>query len=89
MLDMHPPHQSIHTWRDFFIHIATIVVGLCIAVGLEQTVEFFHHRNKCRKSGNHFGSSGRSMPIAFPLQPKSSIGSFPSFRETSRSSNTC
>lgn len=46
MLDVHPPHESIHTWRDFFIHIATIVVGLCIAVGLEQTVEFFHHRHQ-------------------------------------------
>jgi hypothetical protein len=43
MLDVHAPHESIHTWRDFFIHIATIVVGLCIAVGLEQTVEYFHH----------------------------------------------
>jgi hypothetical protein len=46
MLDVHSPHESIHTWRDFFIHIATIVVGLCIAVGLEQTVEFFHHRHQ-------------------------------------------
>jgi hypothetical protein len=46
MLDVHPPHQSVHTWRDFFIHIATIVVGLLIAVGLEQTVELFHHRHQ-------------------------------------------
>jgi hypothetical protein len=46
MLDVHPPHESAHTWRDFFIHIATIVVGLLIAVGLEQTVELFHHRHQ-------------------------------------------
>jgi hypothetical protein len=44
MLDVHPPHAATHTWKDFFIHIATIVVGLLIAVGLEQTVEYFHHR---------------------------------------------
>jgi hypothetical protein len=44
MLDVHPAHHAASTWRDFFIHIATIVLGLCIAVGLEQTVEFFHHR---------------------------------------------
>ena len=43
MLDVHPPHASTHTWRDFFIHIATIVLGLLIAVGLEQTVEYVHH----------------------------------------------
>ncbi|MEO6807072.1 MAG: hypothetical protein ABI286_12185 [Edaphobacter sp.] len=48
MLDVHPPHEAAHTWKDFFIHIITIVVGLCIAVGLEQTVEFFHHRRELR-----------------------------------------
>lgn len=42
MLDVHAPHESIHTWKAFFIHIATICVGLSIAVGLEQTVEAVH-----------------------------------------------
>jgi hypothetical protein len=46
MLDVHPPHHSAATWRDFFIHIATIVIGLLIAVGLEQTVEYVHHRRQ-------------------------------------------
>jgi hypothetical protein len=46
MLDVHPPHHAATTWRDFIIHIATIVVGLLIAVGLEQTVEYIHHRHQ-------------------------------------------
>jgi len=46
MLDVHPPEHTPHSWRDFFIHIATIVVGLLIAIGLEQTVEHFHHRHE-------------------------------------------
>jgi hypothetical protein len=46
MLDVHPPHNPTHTWKDFFIHIATICVGLLIAICLEQTVEFFHHRQQ-------------------------------------------
>jgi len=46
MLDVHAPHELIHTWKSFLIHIATIVIGLFIAVGLEQTVEFFHHRHQ-------------------------------------------
>jgi hypothetical protein len=46
MLDIHAPHATVHGWRDFFIHIATIVIGLCIAVGIEQTVEFFRHRHE-------------------------------------------
>ena len=50
MLDVHPPHSPTHTWKDFFIHIATIVVGLLIAVGLEQTVEYFHHRIEIRET---------------------------------------
>jgi hypothetical protein len=50
MLDVHPPHASAHTWKDFFIHIATIVIGLLIAVGLEQTVEYLHHRSEVRET---------------------------------------
>jgi hypothetical protein len=46
MLDIHPPHHPTHGWRDFFVHIATIVVGLLIAIGLEQTVEYIHHRHE-------------------------------------------
>jgi hypothetical protein len=50
MLDVHPPHEAAHTWEDFFIHIATIVVGLIIAVGLEQTVEAIHHRHELQRA---------------------------------------
>jgi hypothetical protein len=46
MLDVHPPHEAAHTWKDFLIHIATIVVGLIIAVGLEQTVEAVHRHHE-------------------------------------------
>jgi hypothetical protein len=31
VLDVHMPHAT-HTWKDFLIHIATISVGLLIAV---------------------------------------------------------
>jgi hypothetical protein len=49
MLDVHPPHEAAHTWKDFFIHIATIVVGLLIAVGLEQIVEHIHQHYELRE----------------------------------------
>ena len=49
MLDVHPPAHPAHTWKDFFIHIATITIGLLIAVGLEQTVEAFHHHRQARE----------------------------------------
>lgn len=44
-MEVHPPEHPIHTWRDFFIHIVTIVIGLLIAIGLEQSVEWLHHRH--------------------------------------------
>jgi hypothetical protein len=50
MLDVHPPHTAAHTWKDFFIHIITIVIGLLIAIGLEQTVEFFHHHHEVKET---------------------------------------
>ena len=46
MLDVHPPHHTPNTWRDFFLHIATIVIGLLIAIGLEQSVEAIHHHHQ-------------------------------------------
>jgi hypothetical protein len=49
MIDVHVPHKSEHTWTDFFIHIATIAVGLLIAIGLEQTVEAIHHHHQRRQ----------------------------------------
>ena len=42
MLDVHPPHHAATTKRDFFIHLATIIIGLLIAIGLEQSVEALH-----------------------------------------------
>ncbi len=50
MLDVHPPHAATHTWRDFFIHIATIVIGLLIAIGLEQLVERVHQHYELRET---------------------------------------
>jgi hypothetical protein len=37
-MDVHPVGASIHTWRDFFIHLTIISVGLLIALGLEGIV---------------------------------------------------
>ena len=50
MLDVHPPHHAANTWRDFFIHIATIVLGLLIAIGLEQMVEHIHQYYELRET---------------------------------------
>src|SRR5277367_4646181 len=53
MLDVHPPHETIHTWREYLLHMSTIVLGLLIAIGLEQSVEAVHRareRKELRES---------------------------------------
>ncbi|HEY5056129.1 MAG TPA: hypothetical protein VII58_08205 [Acidobacteriaceae bacterium] len=44
MIDIHPPHHGSITRRDFFVHLFTVVLGILIAIGLEQSVEYIHHR---------------------------------------------
>lgn len=53
MLDVHPPHEPIYTWKGFAVHIATIVIGLLIAVGLEQSVEYVHRRHQAEIFEEH------------------------------------
>jgi len=45
VLDVHPPHEPVHSWRDFLLHILTITIGLLIALGLEAGVEAIHHHH--------------------------------------------
>ena len=48
VFDVHMPHET-HTWKDFWIHLGTITVGLLIAIGLEQGVEKLHHLEQGRQ----------------------------------------
>jgi hypothetical protein len=50
MLDVHAPHEPINSWKGFVLHIATIAIGLLIALGLEQAVEHFHNRHEVREA---------------------------------------
>jgi len=43
-MDIHPPHGAIHTKKDFFIHLLTIIAGILIALGLEALITWGHHR---------------------------------------------
>jgi len=50
MLDVHAPHKPVHTWKDFLVHIAAITIGLLIALGLEATVEWVHHKHQAQQA---------------------------------------
>ena len=41
-MEVHPPHERLHSWKDFWIHLGTITIGLLIALGLEAGVQQIH-----------------------------------------------
>jgi hypothetical protein len=45
VLEVHPPNEPVRGWHDFFVHLATITIGLLIALSLEGCVEFWQHRH--------------------------------------------
>jgi hypothetical protein len=48
LIDVHAPHEPVMNWRDFFIHLITITIGLLIALSLEGCVEWQQHRHLVR-----------------------------------------
>jgi hypothetical protein len=49
-MDVHPAHQAPRTWREFFLHLVTITIGLFIALTLQAGVESLHHRHLVREA---------------------------------------
>jgi hypothetical protein len=56
-MEVHPPEHPIFTWKQFFIHMATVCLGLLTALGLEQTVEYLHHRHEGWRPSVHNSST--------------------------------
>jgi hypothetical protein len=46
MLEVHAPHHTVHTWKDFLVHIAAIAIGLLLALALERFAEYVHERRQ-------------------------------------------
>lgn len=49
-VEIHPPHASIHSVKDFFIQLLTITAGVLIALSLEGVLEWNHHRSLVRQA---------------------------------------
>jgi hypothetical protein len=50
MIDVHAPHNRMEGFKDFFLHLITITIGLLIALSLEGCVEWHHHRTLVREA---------------------------------------
>src|ERR1035441_4507065 len=47
-MEVYPPHKPIHSIKEFLVHLLAITIGLLIALGLEASVEWLHHRHLAR-----------------------------------------
>lgn len=66
MAHFHIP-KPLHGWREFTGEVGIIVLGVLVALGAEQVVEYFHHRAELRDAENAMTSELRDddLPQAF------------------------
>jgi hypothetical protein len=46
MDEIRPVRHVAHHWRDFFVQIAAIMIGLLLALALDRVVGYFHERHQ-------------------------------------------
>ncbi len=49
-MEVHPPHEPVHSWRDALVHIGIMTIGLFIALSLEGMIEYVHHKHLVREA---------------------------------------
>ena len=59
-MDVHPPHKPIHSVKEFMVHLLAITIGLLIALGLESTAEWVHHRHLARDARENIAQEIRA-----------------------------
>lgn len=69
-MEVHPPEHGIHSWRDFIVHMGTITLGLLIAIGLEQSVEWVHHRHQVAAIRHDLEIERRMNALRFSIEAK-------------------
>jgi hypothetical protein len=53
-MDIHAPHQPVHTFKDFAIHIAIVTIGIIIALSLDGLRETFREHHLVRETRENF-----------------------------------
>jgi hypothetical protein len=70
-MDVHPPHGAIHGWRDFFVQLAAITIGLLIALGLVGLVEWRQHQHLLHEAESNLASELRANRSTLAKDQKS------------------
>lgn len=53
-MDIHAPHEPVHTFKDFAIHIAIVTIGIIIALSLDGLREVFREHRLVRETRENF-----------------------------------
>ena len=58
-MEIHAPHHPIMSVREFLVHLSMVTLGILIALGLEQSVEAYHHRELASEARENIRSEIR------------------------------
>ena len=58
-MDIHPPHGPVNSFKDFFLHLLTVILGILIALSLEGLIEWHHHRSLAEEARSNLTSEIR------------------------------
>jgi hypothetical protein len=72
-MDIEPPHGPIETWRDFFVHLVIITLGLLIALALEGIVGYIHERHLVHEANANITSEMRDNQQAVEDSVKGAV----------------
>ena len=53
-MDIHAPHEPVHTFKDFTIHIAIVTIGIIIALSLDGLRETLREHRLVRETRENF-----------------------------------
>ncbi|HEY6340906.1 MAG TPA: hypothetical protein VIY49_05400 [Bryobacteraceae bacterium] len=75
-MEIHAPHGHVQSFRDVAVHLAIVTIGILIALGLEQAVEWYHHRELANEARGTILSELRNNKDTLDRQ----LANFPKFR---------
>jgi hypothetical protein len=59
-MEIHAPHHSILTIKEALVHLCLITTGILIALSLEGTLEWWHHRELVQETRQNLQNEIRS-----------------------------
>jgi hypothetical protein len=58
-MDIHPSQGPIRSFKDFVLHLLTVIIGILIALSLEGLLEWHHHRSLVQEARSNLASEIR------------------------------